>query len=236
MRAAVVIFAFMYLASPVAACQMFHITIQRQLDPEVHVFVAEVVGIVGPRTAPGIGGDFAGVRVQVVESVYPSNQAGTFDVYPFGYDTACATVGSSSESLEQRFPVGAEVFVVAWPAAEIEANGDITPLEASWQRGALGIAPVHAAELASRTIDYASAYRLEPEQFAQVYDKDRKIMVFEQQKDFARLETKSSGEKVEVLERLAGNPNVDYVYVVKKHLRWSPTRSRLIREYRRLHP
>jgi len=215
---------------------MFHVTIQRQLDPEVRVFVGEVVGIVGPPTSRGVAEEFAGVRVEVLESVYPSNEVGTFDVFPFGYDAACATVGSSSESLEHRFPVGAEVFVVAWPAMEIEANGDIRPLQASWQRGALGIAPVGASELASRTVDYASAYRLEAEQFAQVFGKDRTVMVFEQQKDFARLEAKASAEKVEILERLAGNPNVDYIYVVKSHLGWSPTRSRLIREYRRLHP
>jgi hypothetical protein len=189
MRIAFVIVALFSLARPVQACSMVYVTVgQRELDREVRVFVGKVTGTVGPYTFRPSGGEASGVRVAVLESVYPLRETGILDVFPFGYDAACETVGSSREALERRFPVGAEVFVVAWPAKDIEVDGDIRPLEVSWKRGVLGIAPISASELASRRVDYASAYRFDLEEFARVFGHDRSVMVFEQQKDFAGLE------------------------------------------------
>lgn len=212
------LFATMLVSPNVSyPCSLVH-TPTSKFNHAEYIFAGQVVGYVGPLTAPHVRGEAWGVIVKPRALVsVPRKSAGDYEVYPLQLEPDCNTSGSTREWLSQQYPEGATVKVAAMEMKTTDGrpHGGNVRLSVSPHNNGLmarNEEDVDARTLAGRLYNYGG------------YKEGagpRRNIAFEVRKDLWRLErARGDGDKEEVLRRLLHCPRygVDYAELVRQHI------------------
>ena len=116
----------------------------------------------------------------------------------------------------------------------IRPAGEGIQLEASWRRGVVVTAPIPVSEVLQRKVNFAEVRNLSRREYSRQDFGNSHVWQFELHKDFARLASASRRERITILKRLQTHRlAIPYDLIVRRHLRWSPTGTRLISEWQR---
>jgi hypothetical protein len=190
--------------------------------PAPYVFIGEVVEIIKvtkPQPSENRT-DAEGLKVKVIESIYPSKAAPYYEVVPLGMDVACNLQGVTG--LARAFPVGSKVRVVAQEAAiykKLTAEDSVIRLEVSYKtdgsifRNDLGknIETSADAIYDYRSFSFTMKKPTTPDE-ERLLSAKTDLRHFELQKDLARLVTaKAETQRLKVMERLVYYPETYYL-------------------------
>lgn len=209
---------------------------QTQLDREEWVVAGTVTGYAGPFTASGVEGEFWAIELAIVAAAHQPVAAKVVHVSRLDLAADCSTLGGSWAEIENAYPLGTTVLVVAWRSHRLPVQA--TPhLEASWMRGtaiSTRIAPKWA--IARRT-DYAAVRELDQRaQIEQGYGPETTVVSeFEYHKELARLAKASRRQKRRIFERLIWSP-FWFEGLVQVHLGDGPDAHALMKQYMERRP
>ena len=86
----------------------------RGFDRNEHIFISEVIAIVGPFESTRFRERVWGLGITVDDPIYlPGTPPNYFEVIPYTLSANCSTGGASEEELRRDFPLGSKVRVIA---------------------------------------------------------------------------------------------------------------------------
>ncbi len=211
----------------------------KSFDSKERIFTGVVVGIVGPMEINNSNEKFWGLKIKAEEVVYfPELSTQSIEVFEIGLGADCSSLGVSKENLEQYYPQGTKLKVIAQAAKILPraATSETIRLETSSTN--LTSFSKNVSEdgkplsVAASYFNYKT-YR-EPE-FPEYADK--LLPAFELRKDLLRLDkAKSPADRLTILKRLLFFPDdsfVDFEGIARKNLANSVTLKRLLIERER---
>ena len=202
------------------------------IDTTKHVFIGEVIGYVEakyskPESETGIKGNAFGLNIKVKENIYSSFSASSYHVFPLKLTAFCGLESYKDDELQEKFPIGSEVRVIASIAERVESNtaDNVVRLEASIRNSGSVSRNDLSEKLKTsddRIYDYKNYDWRKP-----VTQEDYDLLAlqyslpnFELLKDFLRLKkSKTENEKLSILERLIYFPQyLDFETIVKRNV------------------
>lgn len=185
-----------------------------KFDKTEYIFIGKVVGYTEALRLPGSRMQTVGLIVEVTERInLPKTPEAHFEVFPYNLGADCSILGTDKNELEEEFPDGAEVRVIAKEAKllpSVLTDGDIR-LEVRPEEPS-GIAR-NFYENGERMTSANSIFNYETfraptpadytEDFMPFLDAKVFLPDFELRKDLLRLEkSKTQPEKSQILQRL----------------------------------
>lgn len=192
-----------------------------------YIITAKVTGYVGPMESPDVRGNVHGLTIDSRQVIYaPERRHERYVLFIYDVDTECNPAGISKKWLSQRFPVGAEIRVVAQESRYFSPDSlsDDIYLEA-WLKNngsvSLNIRYRSLYSTIDGEFDYLAyldnyedtkkTYRADKSYINYVlwWDSYKNQLDFEYRKDLWRLERlKSEEERSKILERVLLNPYI----------------------------
>jgi hypothetical protein len=204
-----------------------------------YVITAEVNGYVGPMQSPDVRGEVYGLMIDTRQIIYaPERTHRKYVLFIYDVSTKCNPTGISKKWLSQRFPVGAEIRVVAQESRYFfpDSLSDEIYLEA-WLKNngsvSLNIRYGSLYSTADGEFDYLAyldnyedtkkKYRADKSyiNFVLWWDSYKGQIDFEYRNDLWRLERlKSEKDRSKILERVLLNPYIRIQSIEEMILRY----------------
>lgn len=142
----------------------------------------------------------SGLIIKVIDKVSLPIDEPEFEVFQYGLGSMCETLGADRAKLQENYPVGTKLIVIAQEAVEvpkISENG-LKRLEANISRGLIANADFYLPKVSSTSLyDFGDIYK------SKEWHRQSPRMYFEIRKELQRLaEASGREEKEEVLERI----------------------------------
>ena len=196
-----------------------------KLDPDLYVFIGEVVGYTDSIKSKSVIGKAFGLKVKVLDVVnIPGEARDTFEVFPYDQTGNCKSIGYSVSKVMGDFPIGSTVRVIARKAMKIRASV-ISRLEVE------GLLSISRNDLQFGTSDGKSLFD---------YSSPKRklgVIEFELLKDLKRLEmAKDAESRVEILKRLFPLRDywIDYEATVRNFISDPEVRAYLLNERKKV--
>jgi hypothetical protein len=211
----------------------------KAFNSKERIFTGVVLGVVGPLETNNSQEKFWGLKIKVDEVVYfPELSTQSIEVFAIGLSASCSDLGVSKENLEQFYPQGTKLKVIAQAAKILPKAPTRETIRLETSSANLTNFSKNVSEEGKSLSDATSYFNYktyrEPE-FPEYADK--LLPAFELRKDLLRLDkAKSQSERLTILKRLLFFPDdsfVDFEGIARKNINNSVTLRRLLMERER---
>lgn len=217
------IIIFLFIGNSAFGCSL---ALKRISDFDIghYIFIGEVVEVI-KQNKPKTDENKAlpiGLKIKVVENVFSPKQSSFYEVYQLDIQADCSLAVNTKE-LNERFPVGSQVRVIAKEATVLreQTTNSVIQLETSvFNKGSIArndLSDIHRTS-AKSFYDYRSFVPMKAKSPAEYLLSESISLLpeFELRKDLLRLkESKSEDERIKILERLIFYPPISWLDLPK---------------------